>query len=402
MLSMKISQKAKEAILLGGVCAIAYLAVYLARNVLGTVSNQMVGQGIFDKEFVGSLSSTFFVAYAVGQLINGMIGDRIRAKYMICGGLLLAGAAGYVFSLMPASIPFAFVAYGACGFFLSMIYAPMTKLVADSTEPIYATRCGVAYTFSMFFGSPLAGVLAALLSWQGVFAVSSLSLAAMSAACFTIFCSFEKRGIVRYPVRERKKGPAGGIGLLVQHQIIRYTFVSMFTGIIRTTVIFWLPTYIAEYLHFGEKEAALIFSAATLVISFTAFLALFLYEKLGRNMNRCVLLFFSVSAVMFLLVYLIREPLLNIVFIVLAIMASNGASSILWSMYCPSLADTGLVSSATGFLDFISYISAAVSSTLFANAVDSIGWGNLILVWFALMVAGVVVALPYKSKEKSA
>ena len=140
MLSMKISQKAKEAILLGGVCAIAYLAVYLARNVLGTVSNQMVGQGIFDKEFVGSLSSTFFVAYAVGQLINGMIGDRIRAKYMICGGLLLAGAAGYVFSLMPASIPFAFVAYGACGFFLSMIYAPMTKLVADSTEPIYATR----------------------------------------------------------------------------------------------------------------------------------------------------------------------------------------------------------------------------------------------------------------------
>lgn len=176
----------------------------------------------------------------------------------------------------------------------------------------------------------------------------------------------------------------------------------MFTGIIRTTVIFWLPTYIAEYLHFGEKEAALIFSAATLVISFTAFLALFLYEKLGRNMNRCVLLFFSVSAVMFLLVYLIRQPLLNIVFIVLAIMASNGASSILWSMYCPSLADTGLVSSATGFLDFISYISAAVSSTLFANAVDSIGWGNLILVWFALMVAGVVVALPYKGKEKSA
>ena len=402
MLSMKISQKAKEAILLGGVCAIAYLAVYLARNVLGTVSNQMVGQGIFDKEFVGSLSSTFFVAYAVGQLINGMIGDRIRAKYMICGGLLLAGAAGYVFSLMPASIPFAFVAYGACGFFLSMIYAPMTKLVADSTEPIYATRCGVAYTFSMFFGSPLAGVLAALLSWQGVFAVSSLSLAAMSAACFAIFCAFEKRGGVRYPVRERKKGPAGGIGLLVQHQIIRYTFVSMFTGIIRTTVIFWLPTYIAEYLHFGEKEAALIFSAATLVISFTAFLALFLYEKLGRNMNRCVLLFFSVSAVMFLLVYLIRQPLLNIVFIVLAIMASNGASSILWSMYCPSLADTGLVSSATGFLDFISYISAAVSSTLFANAVDSIGWGNRILVWFALMVAGVVVALPYKGKEKSA
>ena len=393
-LRLKISQKAKEAILLGGVCAIAYLAVYVARNVLGTVSNQMVGLGLFDKEFVGTLSSTFFITYACGQLINGAIGDRIRGKYMICGGLLFAGVAGYVFTLVPASVPYAYIAYGACGFFLSMIYAPMTKLVAESTEPIYATRCGVAYTFSMFFGSPIAGVLAAFLAWQGVFTVSSIALAAMSVACFSLFCVFEKRGIVHCPVREKATGSGGGVKVLLRHQIVRYTFVAMFTGVIRTTVIFWLPTYIAEYLHFGEKESALIFSAATMVISFTAFLALAVYEKLGRNMNRCVLLFFSASALLFLLVYLVKTPVFNIALIVLAIMACNAAAAILWSMYCPSLAETGLVSSATGFLDFISYMAAAISSKLFANAVDSIGWGNLILVWLGLMVLGVAVALP--------
>jgi sugar phosphate permease len=58
------------------------------------------------------------------------------------------------------------------------------------------------------------------------------------------------------------------------------------------------------------------------------------------------------------------------------------------------LAKTGMVSSATGFLDFISYMAAAISSKIFANAVDAIGWGNLILVWFGLMVLGVLVALP--------
>ncbi len=391
---MKISQKAKEAILLGGVCAIAYLAVYLARNVLGTVSNQMVGLGIFDKEFVGSLSSAFFITYAIGQLFNGAIGDHIKSNYMICGGLMFAGVASYVFTLVPASVPYAYIAYGACGFFLSMIYAPMTKMVAESTEPIYATRCGVAYTFSSFFGSPIAGLLAAFLSWQGVFAVSGIALAVMSIVCFSVFQIFEKRGIVRYPVREKEVGPSGGVKALLRHQIVRYTFVAIFTGVIRTTVIFWLPTYIAEYLRFAEKEASLIFSGATLVISFTAFLALAVYEKLGRNMNRCVLLFFFTSALMFLLVYLVKAPLFNIVLIVLAIMASNAAASILWSMYCPSLASTGMVSSATGFLDFVSYMAAAASSKLFANAVDSIGWGNLILVWFGLMVLGVAVVLP--------
>ena len=55
-----------------------------------------------------------------------------------------------------------------------------------------------------------------------------------------------------------------------------------------------------------------------------------------------------------------------------------------------------MVSTVTGFLDFISYIAAALSSTLFANAVSQIGWGNLILVWFGLMILGVLVALSYR------
>ena len=60
-----------------------------------------------------------------------------------------------------------------------------------------------------------------------------------------------------------------------------------------------------------------------------------------------------------------------------------------------------MVSGATGFLDFVSYMAAATSSTLFASATDTIGWSGLILVWFGLMAIGVIVALPrFKHKEE--
>ena len=59
-----------------------------------------------------------------------------------------------------------------------------------------------------------------------------------------------------------------------------------------------------------------------------------------------------------------------------------------------------MVSGATGFLDCLSYIAAAVSSTLFANAVPVLGWGNLILIWAGLMLLGVIVALPYHKFKK--
>ena len=68
----------------------------------------------------------------------------------------------------------------------------------------------------------------------------------------------------------------------------------------------------------------------------------------------------------------------------------------LWSRYCPSLRDTGLVSSATGFLDFLSYMAAAASNLIFANAATELGWRKLILVWFSLMIMGLIVSLPYE------
>ena len=45
----------------------------------------------------------------------------------------------------------------------------------------------------------------------------------------------------------------------------------------------------------------------------------------------------------------------------------------------------------------MSHTIAAVST---GNAVSAIGWGNLILVWFGLMVVGVIIALPYSKLKR--
>lgn len=392
-----LTPAAKRALMLGGMCSIAYLAVYLARNVLGTVSPRMMEEGIWTTEQIGSLSSIYFIAYAVGQLINGAIGDKIKAKYMISLGLFAAGISSLIFALCAGSFA-SYAAYALTGFFLSMIYGPMTKVVSENTEPIYATRCSVGYTFASYFGSPLAGLLAAFSAWQGVFAISAGALVMMSILCFCFFHQLERREIIRFGLYEKPKGE-GSVGLLIKHRIIRFTLISVLTGVVRTTVVFWLPTYLAQYLGFSADASAGIFSAATLVISLSAFLAVFLCERLGNNMDLTILISFATSTVSFLMVYLLRAPIPNVLFMVLAILASNCAATMLWSRYCPSLRDTGMVSGATGFLDFMSYMAAAASSALFANAVEGIGWKNLILIWCGLMAIGITTALPQRKKK---
>ena len=401
---MKFTDNAKRAIKIGIICFLSYLAVYLARNVLSTVTPQMQSQG-FSKEAIGAASSVYFVTYAVGQLINGAIGDKIKPKYMMSLGLALAGVSNFLFSYFNAissnvdgEMAFgAYVAYGCTGFFLAMIYGPMTKVVAENTDMPYTTRCSLGYSFASYFGSPVAGMLATFLAWQSVFAVSSIILVLMAIAVFVSFVVFERKGIITYG-RFKKESEAknGGVKQLFKRQIVKFSFVSMLTGIVRTSVLFWLPTYFNERLGYAENKATLIFTVASLFISFGAFIVVFIYEKIGHDLDKTVLLMFSSATVFFALTFFVKNALFNVILVVLSIMSSNGAATMLWSRYCPSLRDTGIVSGVTGFLDFLSYMAAAASNALFPFLIEQKAWSweSIVLIWLALMIVGVVISLP--------
>lgn len=58
---MKLSPKAKNAVMIGTLCSISYFAVYIARNILSAVTPQMV-EGGYTEAYIGEISalSLFF------------------------------------------------------------------------------------------------------------------------------------------------------------------------------------------------------------------------------------------------------------------------------------------------------------------------------------------------------
>lgn len=390
-----MNSEAKKAIRIGLLCTIAYLAVYVARNMLGVVSPGMIETGRYTEAYIGTISTGYLIAYACGQLINGAIGDKIISRYMISGGLLGAGLCNIALPFAPDLLTTT-VLYSVSGFFLSMIYGPMTKTVSENVKQEHAARAALGYTIASFLGSPAAGVVAMLTNWQNAFLVCGGILTGMGVISFLSFLRLEKAGLIVYRFRNDQRVPMGvGLKRLLEHHIIKYAFVATLTGIVRTTVVFWVPTYLAQYLHFTPTVAVAIFSGVTLAMSVGPFVdTLLVYEKLfKRNRGKTVLCMFSISAAAFLLMFLWKQPVFSVVMLTLALVANGGASTMLWSTYCPSLHTTGLVSTATGFLDFMSYMGAAAANLAFSNAVAYIGWGWLILSWAGLMGIGVLVGL---------
>ena len=391
---MSISKKARIALFVGTLCSVSYFAVYIARNALSAVTPQML-EGGFTEGYIGKISSVYFIVYAIGQLINGFIGEKIKARYMISFGLILAGICNFIFPIISDSEIGTMVVYGMTGFFLAMIYGPMTKVVAENVEPIYAPRCSIGYELASFLGSPSAGILAVFLPWQGVFVSSSAVLVLMGCIAFCVFLAFERKGIISYGQYSATKQGSAKIKVLFKHQIVKFCLIAILTGVVRTSVVFWLPTYLSQYLGISAQSSAAVFSVVTFIMATITFITVFVYEMLKRNMDLTILLMFSISFVSFASVYFVKIPVLNVILLVVAIMSSMGVSTMMWSRYCPGLRDTGMVSSVTGFLDFLSYMAAAVANIVFANAVTTIGWDNLILVWTGLVLLGVIVAFPY-------
>lgn len=390
-----MNSEAKKAIRIGSLCTVAYLAVYVARNLLGVVSPGMIETGRYTEVYIGTISTGYLIAYACGQLINGAIGDKIISRYMISGGLLGAGLCNIALPFAPDLLTTT-ILYSVSGFFLSMIYGPMTKTVSENVKPDYAARVALGYTIASFLGSPAAGVVAILTNWQNAFIVCGGILAGMGVITFFSFLHLEKKGLVVYKFGKNNRVPMRvGLKRLLEHHIIKYSFVSVLSGIVRTTVVFWVPTYLAQYLNFTPNVAVAIFSGVTLAMSVGPFLnTLLVYERLfKRNRGKTVLCMFSISAAAFLAMFFCKQPVIGVILLTLALVANGGAATMLWSTYCPSLQSTGLVSTATGYLDFMSYMGAAVANLIFSNAVATIGWGWLILSWAGLMGIGVLVGL---------
>lgn len=385
----------RNALFIGGLSFFAYLACYWAKNILSVISPQMIETANIRVEFIGALSTANMLCYAVGQLVNGMIGDRVRVKYLVSGGLFFSGICNMLVPL--SETPFVMiVAYSMVGFFLSMLYAPLVKLIAENTHPTYSVRCCLGLTFASLLGVPMAGVVALFFDWDNVFRLCGGIFVVMGMICFAILSVFERKGIVKCASTGKEAKKRGSIKVLLKHSIIKFTMVAVLTGIVRTSVVFWIPTYLSQYLSFTTGGAATVFTIMSFVQSASPYINnLIIYEWiLKRNMNRMILMSFVLSTVSFLMMFIVQHPIMNIIFLVLALITSNGASQMLWSVYCPSLKDTGMVSSATGYLNFMSYMAASAANMLFANAISQIGWGNLILVWAALMFAGVIVSIP--------
>lgn len=395
---------------LGTICFLSYNACYAGRSILSAIMPEMVQETGFSSSALGLWGSMFFFTYGIGQVINGLIGDRIRAKWMVAIGLFLSGLV-IVLSSCTASSIIGALCWAACGFLLSMLWGPLSKVIAENTTAQTGRLLMTALTAASIAGTMIAYLIASTASaqhqWRWAFYITGILLVLTAILWFIVLHIWERKKYLRTIdiTASTAKGIRPLLSLLRKHQIVPILFITIINGIVRNAVAFWIPTYITDQFQVAPATSSAITSVLPIFNLIGTFLGLKLLKKCKENEYETSIILFAVSMMMFLLMSVTRNHyfILTIVALFLANAAMASACNMIFSVYCLRFRETGRVSTITGCLDAVSYLFAALASPLFSVIVSKTNWNTTVFIWAILTAFGMLASMAaYRSDKKLA
>lgn len=373
-------------------CWATYLTAYLCRvNFSSAMSALTLEKGLV-AEKLGIIGAVYYAVYACGQLVNGYIGDRVRANRFILlaisGTMLCNIGMAFVDSFVPMLL-----LWGVNGCFQSMFWSTIIRVLAQNIPADKRATISAGISLAMpaayivswsLLGQSLDG---AAVKWY--FLIPALICIPIAGAWlllsgklnFNLSASAEKHGIketVRFLGREK---------------LLLMVLVCMCHGLIKEGVAYWTPMLVggmdiaktwSPYLLAGILPAAnLIGILASRV----------LLRKSGRDPYRILLIIACAIALVSLGLIFKNGGLFTIGMMAVISGLCYTDNTILMSFLPMQYTEKNMVASIIGVFDFASYVGAAVSTYVLGRVLDSMGFAPLPGIWLSAAALAICTTL---------
>ncbi|MBE6585250.1 MAG: MFS transporter [Ruminococcaceae bacterium] len=394
-------------------CFLSYTCSYLGRKNFSACLPAMIAEEFITKTMGGYITTAYMLCYGTGQLLSGVIGSRVKPKYMLSIGLFGAGLCNLAMGLLPfpAVLP---LVWAANGLFHSMLWSPIIRIFTDLLPEERRSAAGTNIAVSCSLGAVLAflipGILLNVFSWQIVFFVSGGIL----LGCF-LFWVLGNRMLAEYihmmesacaQERAQQNTPEQSITHSSRHsRALPAVIISSGLGIVMLSLVFngalrdavetWAPTLLSEQFDIKSSYASLISVIIPVVSVAGTYVANFLYETFIHNELYTACTMFGVATLGVGGLYLFRSTSIILCAICMAISVSAmwGANHMYLTVIPYHFASVGLSAAITGTLNSMIYFATALCSGLYGILAEALGWHWLMIIWMALGLSGAILAL---------
>ncbi|MBW2358283.1 MAG: MFS transporter, partial [Deltaproteobacteria bacterium] len=128
---------------------VTYASFYFLRVNISISMPEIMKEFALTKTSMGLVLSSLFLLYAIGQFINGQLGDKLNSRRIITLGLLCSAVLNIIFGFTGGILGLMIVIWGLNGYFQSMGWGPTVKAMANwfplKTRGKISGRLGTSY-----------------------------------------------------------------------------------------------------------------------------------------------------------------------------------------------------------------------------------------------------------------
>lgn len=372
--------------------ACTYMVSYITRINYGAIVSEMEAATAFPRNLLSMALTGNAIAYATGQIVSGILGDRISPKRLISCGLVLT-------TLMNLLIPVCgnpyqmLVVWCLNGFAQSLMWPPLVRIMAASfseedykevsTKVSWGSSVG---TILVYLVSP---VIISLWSWKGVFIASSVCGAGMLVIW--------NRSAADVEIQKSAAGgkTSGKAAIFFTPLVVAIMVAIALQGMLKDGITTWMPTYLSETYQLSTVISILTGVILPLFSIFSVQIAAQVHKKKLTNPVTCAGAFFTIGVLASAGLYFLTEKNAAISVLLSAVLTGcmHGVNLMLITMLPRFFKKYNAVATASGVLNFCAYIGSAISTYGIAVLSQSVGWQMTILVWFAIAVAGALLCV---------
>ncbi len=392
--------------LLFWLCWLAYFCTYIGRlNYNASIAEILKAEHI-SKAQAGLISTCSFFTYGIGQLCNGLIGDRVSSKWMMFTGLVVSAMVNILMGAAH-SVATMTILWGINGFAQSMTWSPIIKLFSDYLPARNRVKASVNISTSYALGTLVSYVLAAFCiavsSWRATFFSAAFFMFIVATIWFIGLTKIEhysqSYGVVE---QEAPMDPAfeqtnttSFRQLMIASGILLIGIAVVMHGILKDGVTTWVPTYISEIFQMGSSASILATTLLPIINLSGVYVSSWVNEKWLKNEMLTSSFFFvlSILALLCLIFFGNRNVFLAILLLSITTSSMVGINTMIICVIPLYFAKSGKSASATGVLNSFTYLGSAVSSYGIGAISGAMGWNFTIVVWIAIAAIGLVFCL---------
>jgi sugar phosphate permease len=249
---------------------IAYATYYLGRKGFSVAKKPIEHDYHSGRGALGAIDTGHLALYAVGQVVSGLLADRIGARRLVGFGMLLSAACCVGFGASQSALAMGFF-FALNGLAQSTGWPGTTRSMAEWTTPknrrrVMAIWC-TCYQFGGLFATALASYLLRF-GWRWAFFAPALVLATVGVAVLALLSPGPsapgESPAGDFPGSSAEAKPSAEMASLRKSAVraalrspVLYSFGACYFAIklIRYSLLFWLPYYLADELSYAPDRA---------------------------------------------------------------------------------------------------------------------------------------------------